>query len=223
MPRRESTTTGAAGGPVRPRRRRAKPATRAHRTNALSQTRIEILKSAACAFRRLGYHGASVEAIASALHMKKGNLYYYFRNKEEILFACHEYSLDRLLALLDEIEQSGLTPDEKLRGLIGGAVRTILDELHGTALILDLEALTPAHLKTVIVRRDRFDHGVRRVLQDGMDAGRFAQADAKLVSFAVLGAINWIPRWYDPDGPATSQDIADRFADYLIAGLRRRD
>ena len=33
--------------------------------------------------------------------MTKGNLYYYFRNKEEILFACHDYSLDVLLALLD--------------------------------------------------------------------------------------------------------------------------
>ena len=60
-------------------------------------TRVEILKSAAIAFRRLGYHGATVEQIAAALGMKKGNLYYYFRNKEEILFACHQYSLDRLL------------------------------------------------------------------------------------------------------------------------------
>ena len=60
-------------------------------------TRVEILKSAAAAFRKLGYHGATVEQIAAALQMKKGNLYYYFRNKEEILFACHQYSLDRLL------------------------------------------------------------------------------------------------------------------------------
>ena len=47
-----------------------------------------------------------------------------------------------------------------------------------------------------------------------------AVKDAKLRSFAILGAVNWIPRWFDPAGPATSQQIADRFADYLIAGLR---
>jgi AcrR family transcriptional regulator len=99
-------------------------------------TRVEILKSAAVAFRRLGYHGATVEKIAALLHMKKGNLYYYFHNKEEILFACHQYSLDRLLAQLEEVEQSGLAPDEKLRQLIGFFVHTILDELHGTALFL---------------------------------------------------------------------------------------
>src|ERR671928_156301 len=83
-----------------------------------SATRIEILKSAAAAFRKLGYHGATVEQIASALRMKKGNLYYYFRNKEEILFACHEYSLDRLLRLLEDVQQTGVGPDEKLRRMI---------------------------------------------------------------------------------------------------------
>jgi AcrR family transcriptional regulator len=182
---------------------------------------VDILKSAAAAFRRLGYHGATVEQIAAALHMKKGNLYYYFRNKEEILFACHQYSLERLLDLLNEVERSGLPPDEKIRRLIVAFVHTILDELHGTALFLDLEAMSPAHLKTIIAGRDRFDHGMRKVLEEGIRTGAFGQADAKLLSFAILGAVNWIPRWYSPDGPASSQDIADRFADYLIAGLRQ--
>jgi AcrR family transcriptional regulator len=200
------------------RRRKRRP--RARKTDASATTRIEILKNAAAAFKRVGYHGASVEEIASALGMKKGNLYYYFRNKEEILFACHQYSLDQLLALVDDVERQDLSADSKLRRLVVGAVQLILDELHGTALFLELEALSPAHLKAVIARRDRFDQGVRRVLAQGVADGRFRSADVKLVSFALLGAINWIPRWYDPEGPSPSQEIAERFADYLIAGLR---
>ena len=183
-------------------------------------TRIKILKSAAKAFRRLGYHGATVEQIASALHMKKGNLYYYFKNKEAILFACHQYSLDRLTQLLAEIEHSELPADVKLRRLIVAFVHTILDELHGTALFLDLEALSPAHLKAVIVRRDEFDRGVRRVLEEGMRTGTFGRGNPKLLAFALLGAVNWIPRWFNPEGPATSQEIADYFATFLIEGLR---
>jgi AcrR family transcriptional regulator len=210
------------GGPDRPRPgRRRRRAAGGRDANGISSTRVEILKSAAAAFRRLGYHGATVEQIAAALHMKKGNLYYYFRNKEEILFACHQYSLERLLALLNEVELGGLPPDEKIRRLIVAFVHTILDELHGTALFLDLEAMSPAHLKTIVSGRDRFDHGMRKVLEEGILSGVFAQADAKLLSFAILGAVNWIPRWYSPEGPASSQEIADRFADYLIAGLRR--
>jgi AcrR family transcriptional regulator len=179
------------------------------------------MKSAARAFRRLGYHGATVEQIAAALNMNKSNLYYYFKNKEEILFACHQYSLDQLLALLDRIHDAGVAPDEKLRVLIVAFVHTILDELHGTALFLQLEALSAAHLKAVIARRDRFDRGMRRVIEEGIATGAFAPGDAKLLAFAILGAVNWIPRWFNPDGPATSSEIADRFADYLIAGLQR--
>lgn len=186
-----------------------------------ARTRINILKSAAKAFRKLGYHGATVEQIAAALHMKKGNLYYYFKNKEAILFACHQYSLDRLMQLLNDVERSGVSPDEKLRRLIVAFVHTILDELHGTALFLDLEALSTAHLRAVIVRRDQFDRGVRTIVEEGMASGVFGDGDPKLLAFALFGAVNWIPRWYNPEGPASSQTIADQFADFLIAGLRR--
>ena len=206
---------GARRQPAR-KKRRAGP-----RALAGSPTRVEILKAAAAAFRRLGFHGASLEEIAAELGMKKGNLYYYFRNKEDILFACHQYSLDRLLEVLKIVERGDLRPDEKLREIVVSVVHTILDDLHGTALFLDLEALSPTHLLMAIERRDQFDRGVRRVIQQGIDWGTFSpRADPKLLSFAMLGAVNWIPRWYSPDGPASSQEIAGRFADYLISGLR---
>ena len=211
MPTVESTTS--------PKRRRLR---RPRNADPTASTRVDILKSAAKAFRRLGYHGATVEQIAAALKMKKGNLYYYFKNKEAILFACHQYSLDELNRLLEEVERSGLSADEKLRRLIVAFVHTILDELHGTALFLDLEALSPVHLKAVIARRDTFDRGVRRVLEEGMATGTFGPGDAKLRAFALFGAVNWIPRWFNPDGPASSQEIADHFADFLIGGLRAK-
>jgi AcrR family transcriptional regulator len=213
----ESTQGSRPPGAKRPRRLAKRP----RNADPQASTRVDILKSAAKAFRRLGYHGATVEQIAAALQMKKGNLYYYFRNKEEILFACHQYSLDELMQLLDEVKRSGLSADDKLRRLIRAFVHTILDELHGTALFLDLEALSPAHLKAVIVRRDEFDHGVRLVVEEGMSKGVFAPGDPKLLAFALFGAVNWIPRWFSPEGPASSQQIADLFAEFFVGGLRR--
>ena len=183
--------------------------------------RIDILKSAAAAFRRRGYHGASVDEIASALEMTKGNLYYYFRNKEEILYACHDYSLDVLLALLDDVQAESSPPDVKLRKLVLAFVHVILDELQGTALTLDLQALSPPLLRKVIARRDVFDRGLRAIIQQGMDEGRFAAGDPKMVAFAVMGAVNWITKWYDPAGPMSSEEIGVAFADYLVGGLAR--
>jgi AcrR family transcriptional regulator len=183
--------------------------------------RIEILRSAAAAFRRRGYHGATTEEIARSLRMTKGSLYYYFRSKEEILFFCHDYSLDILLKLLDRVEAAAQPADHKLRQLIAAFVHMIIDELRGTALTLDLDALSPAHLRSVVAKRDRFDQGIRRILAAGMRAGLFRPADPKLLGFAMLGAVNWITRWFDPRGPASSQQIGRAFADYLVAGLRK--
>ena len=186
-----------------------------------ARKRIEILQSAAAVFRRRGYHGASVDQIASALNMTKGNLYYYFKNKEEILYVCHDYSLDLILRELREVERTSLSPDRKIHRLIVSFVHLLIDVLHGPAWTIEVEALSPPLLKKVIAKRDRIDRGFRRILQDGIDRKIFAPVDTKLVSFALLGAINWVPRWYDPSGKASSDEIAGIFADYLVAGLLR--
>lgn len=186
------------------------------------QRRVEILESAAAAFRRRGYHGASMGEIARALRMTKGSLYYYFENKEEILFFCHDYSLDILLETLARIEKTRATPSAKLRALVESFVHHILDDLRGTAMTLDFQALSPALLRRVIAKRDRFDRGIRRLLQEGMDKGAFTPGDPKLLTFAILGAVNWIPRWFDPTGPASSDEIGRVFGEYLVEGLEQR-
>ena len=193
-----------------------------NRSASTSDRRIEILKSAAAAFRRRGYHGASVDEIASALEMTKGNLYYYFKNKEEILFACHEYSLDKLLLLMADVQAEQTTPETKLRKLMLAFVHLILDDLHGTALTLDPEALSPPLLKRVIAKRDEFDHGIRDIIQHGIDQGVFRPGDPKMIEFAMMGAVNWIPKWFDPAGEWTSDQICDAFADYLVGGLLKK-
>jgi AcrR family transcriptional regulator len=192
------------------------------RSPASADRRIEILKSAAAAFRRRGYHGASVDEIASALEMTKGNLYYYFKNKEDILFACHDYSLDLLLTLMAEVQAEESSPEAKLRRLVLAFVHLILDELHATALTLDPEALSPPLLKKIIAKRDQFDHGIRDIIQQGIDQGVFTPGDPKLIEFAMMGAINWIPKWFDPEGPQTSNTIGDAFTDYLVGGLLKK-
>jgi len=121
---------------------------------------------------------------------------------------------------LAQVEKEGGPPEDRLRTLILAFVHMIIDELRGTALTMDLSALSPRLLKKVIAKRDRFDRGIRRILREGMASGAFAPGDPKLLTFAILGAINWITRWFDPRGPARSEEIGRVFADYLLAGLR---
>jgi hypothetical protein len=43
--------------------------------------------------------------------------------------------------------------------------------------------------------------------------------DPKIAVFAILGSINWIARWYDPERGVSSSELGDQFAELLIRGL----
>jgi hypothetical protein len=123
--------------------------------------------------------------------------------------------------LMADIQAETASPEAKLRRLVLAFVHLILDDLHGTALTLDPEALSPPLLKRVIAKRDQFDHGIREIIQQGIDQDVFKSGDPKMIEFAMMGAVNWIPKWFDPAGEWTSDQICDAFAEYLVGGLKK--
>jgi TetR/AcrR family transcriptional regulator len=184
--------------------------------------REAILRSAAQAFRRKGYHGTSMEDISDALLMTKGSLYYYFNDKEAILFACHDFSLDRVLGKMSEVlsMNHGAGASDKLDALIQGFVGVMIDDLGGSALALDFTALNPALLAQIIEKRDQFERGMRSVITEGVKSGEFRKVDAKLATLGILGAINWIGKWYSPDGPFKAADIGKHYSNLFVEGLK---
>ena len=55
----------------------------------LKKKEEEIILSAVKIVNEKGYQGATMEEIAAELLMTKGSLYYYFKNKEDLIFQCH--------------------------------------------------------------------------------------------------------------------------------------
>ncbi len=52
-----------------------------------------------------------------------------------------------------------------------------------------------------------------------IDSSAVVPCDSKLVTFAILGAMNWIPKWFSPAGERSPKEIADAFASYLVRGV----
>jgi len=169
-----------------------------------------------------GYHATSVDDIAQALRMTKGSLYYYFKNKEEILYVCHDHTLDLLLRALRDIQAGDESAQDKLRSVVIAFVMLMTEELHGTAAVtLDVKELSPPLRRKITAKRDRFDRAVRRIIRQGVDEGVFRSLDVKFTTFAIMGGINWIPHWFDPKGKADARAIAVAFADFFVHGLLR--
>ncbi|HEV8121065.1 MAG TPA: TetR/AcrR family transcriptional regulator [Candidatus Polarisedimenticolia bacterium] len=184
-----------------------------------ARRKLEILRGAAAAFRDRGYAATSVRDIARRTGMTPGNLYYYFRNKQEILYFCQDASLDVLLGEARRIRHADLPADAKVRALVRAQVLLMLDALHGAAGHIEFHAIPKRRLRTIIAKRDAYEALVRRVVREGVRSGRFVSCDAKLASLAILGAVNWTARWYRPGGGWAPGRIADAFADQLVRGL----
>jgi AcrR family transcriptional regulator len=197
------------------------PAARFAVDSRAMRRKLEILKHAAAAFRNRGYAATSVRDIARRAGMTPGNLYYYFRNKRDILCFCQDTSLDVLLREARRIRGLRMGIEETIRALLRFQVLCMLDEMHGSAAHIEFHAIPRPRLRRIIRKRDAYERIVRAVVAEGTRAGLFAARDSKLVTLAMLGAVNWTARWYRPGGGRTPEAIADAFADYLVRGLRR--
>lgn len=182
--------------------------------------RLEILHAAARAFRRLGLSAVGMRDIAEEANLSPGNLYHYFRGKDEILVFCQQRTLEQLIETVDGVRRSGAPVATQLRDVIRAHVHCMLGEMEGATAHFEVEALPEELRAPIIAQRDAYERAIRDLVVQGVERKEFAPCDAVLVTRAVLGAVNWTARWYRPDGTRSAEEIANLMADYLVRGLQ---
>jgi len=182
------------------------------------QRRREILRAALRAFREHGYHATRLDEIASPLGIRKAALYHYFPDKESILHACHRESLAELERIAADARRLP-SPEQRLRHIIVEHVRVMTETLDGSPLAFEVASLAPERRAEVVDGRDRYEHELRDIIDEGIRAGVFRAADSKVAAFAILGAINWVTRWYRPGGELDAARLGEQFAAQLVGGL----
>ncbi|MFC5066632.1 TetR/AcrR family transcriptional regulator [Flaviflagellibacter deserti] len=81
-------------------------------------TREHIVEAADRLFYEQGYEHTSFADIAGAVKISRGNFYYHFRTKDEILDAVIELRLANTRSMLDQWEAGGAHPTDRIRGFI---------------------------------------------------------------------------------------------------------
>lgn len=179
----------------------------------------EILAAASKVFRAKGLHAAGMRDIAAELGMAVGNLYYYFRDKEDLLAFVQESTLTGLLSLADGVKALEASADQKLFLQMAGHVVLLNEGTPGSLAHLEVEALGEEHRRPIQARRDEYERSFRRLLDEGIAAGVFRPQDAKVAALAILGAVNWTVKWFRASGAKSARDIARETAELLVRGV----
>jgi TetR/AcrR family transcriptional regulator len=182
--------------------------------------RQEILHATLRAFRQKGFHATRLDDIAVQVGVRKAALYHYFPDKQSILRECHRQSLRELDRILREARAVGSATDQ-LCQVIREHVRVMTDTLQGSPLAFEVSAFPPDLRAEIIRHRDRYEREVRRIIERGMRRGEFRRVDSKIAAFVILGAINWIARWYRPEGTLHAGELGTLFGDQLLQGLSK--
>jgi AcrR family transcriptional regulator len=189
------------------------------RSKRADARRVAIMRAAARVFRERGFAAAGMRDIAAAADLSPGNLYHYFRGKDELLFFCQDQSLDRMLAALAVARRDGGPLAARLRALAASHVLCLLDEVEGSAAHLEVDALPPPLRARIIAKRDRYERGLRTLISGGVRRRVLRAADATIATRAFLGALNWTAHWFRPGGVQSAHQVAASVADYAVGGL----
>jgi len=185
------------------------------RREAILQNAIEI-------FDRQGFSNTSLDDIAKQTGVKREAIYYYFKNRAEILLNIIHPQTESMVEGLRKILSSKLTYHDKLYL----AVENHLERFDRKCLEIIVE-LRDVYLEDARDVRREMDKIWRiyetmwtLLIEEGQSKGEFVRCgDAKMVAFGVLGMCNWLARWYDPKKSVPIAELVETYFKLIAFGL----
>src|SRR5258708_17787646 len=142
-----------------------------------------LLREAASAFTRKGFHAASLDDIAQKLGVTKAALYHYFPSKHALLRECFARAMEVCFLGLEQAQRAGRTGREKLFLTLRFYLKEMIDELSCCVVLTEENALLPEDHAKLLQERDRFEHALRELIREGIEDGSIVRCDPKLAVF----------------------------------------
>ena len=193
----------------------------------------DIVSAAAKVFRTKGYHAATVRDIADEVGILKGSLYHHFDSKEDLLYLVVKEPIAQMYRTISEIAAADGSPTEKLRRAISAHLEAFDRHYpHLFVYLRERESVPDApivHVGAAAGQADPVEPLVAprldeleqmRLIREGVKTGEFRQdLDIQVASYGLLGMLNWLYKWYDPQGRLSVQQVAEQFTALALAGV----
>jgi TetR/AcrR family transcriptional regulator, cholesterol catabolism regulator len=198
---------------------------RKERSPAWLEQRSQILVKAAEVFSISGFNGTSITDIANHLGISQSNIYYYFGTKEEIFLELVRQSAE---FNVNGAEAVAAKPDSAI-DRVSEVVELLATSYEMQYPFLNIYVQEDARwlsssgteLQQVFLdSARRFEDAVRAIVEQGIRDGEFkSDLDARMVTYTILGAVNWMHRWYRPGGEMTGAEVGKAMSNILLRGI----
>lgn len=190
------------------------------------ETRFELqkdrmLRAAARCFNEKGYSGSSLRDVAAILGLTDAALYYYVRNKEELVYLCYLRAAELGHEAMQRALQEGLSGMDTVVQYLRYHIEMMVGERGPIAIMSEIPSLKPAHRTEVLELSRQHSARFEEILNRGIGDGSIAPCDVRMTGNAIMGSINWIPKWHHGDA-AMGNAIAAEFPAILTKGLRHQ-
>ncbi|MEY4122525.1 MAG: hypothetical protein RLZZ457_1363 [Pseudomonadota bacterium] len=184
-----------------------------------SSKREAVLRTAAQVFNEKGYLASTLDEVAERLSVTKPTLYYYVKNKEEILFECVRIGLTMLRDAIHEVGASGGSAIDKLTAAMRKYTEIVTMDFGMCVIRVGEDPLSPDSQVKLRRIKAAIDLEFRELIIQGIAEGSIQPCDPKVAAFTIAGAISWVARWYQPNGDLSVDTIADQCIHLLTEGL----
>lgn len=141
-------------------------------------------------FNRKGFGGTSLDEIAEYLQVSKGAFYYHFANKDALLTACYQHSLNQLEAIYDEVEHTYDSAPAQLDIACRRIFNIQNSELGPMIRFNTITALPTDIRREILVRTDAMTNRLGAMMQRGIAQGLIRDINVPVAQNLLMGAIN---------------------------------
>ena len=181
----------------------------------------DIVSAAAKVFRTKGYHAATVRDIADEVGILKGSLYHHFDSKEELLYLVVKEPIAQMFRTIAELAAAEDGAAEKLRRAISAHLEAFDRHYpHLFVYLRERESVKRRFREMIGYSPKEYERHWQQIIREGVESGEFRpDLDIQVASYGLLGMLNWLYKWYDPQGRLSVQEVAEEFTSLALAGL----
>ena len=158
-----------------------------------------ILSAASELFNVYGIRGTTLIQIADKLNLTKTSLYYYAKNKEELVHQCYLNTCIELQAMITHANNTDGTAMQKIECLLRLNFDCLNGIINGTrghlAGFTEISSLSMSHKTEISDFIRTFVVQVMALIEQGQQDGSIQNVHPAKTASALWGAIFWLPVW----------------------------